>query len=363
VHTFADGPSTPVIFATAQDEDGTYAAASNVSVSVSNVNPSPTIAGAAAATTGNPYTLSLSYSDPGVDTVTRVLVNWGDVSVSGSITTALTETFSVNLASPRQANSVAQTFTHVYSSLTPNPRTVTATVIDDDNATVASNNITVTVAVAAASLSSVSIESVSASFSAFPGPATNPAVNSRSEIHAITLSFSAPVSTATTGTGAGNPLNYTLSASQFDFTSDTLGPGQSFPPPSPNLVTITPTLQAGNTQVVLTFTGNVDGVGPFSLKDGDYVLVASGITDANSLAVPGVQVNFRRLFGDANRNGFLDFSEFAGIFSAQGSRVGDPNYNPAFDFDSDGDVDVSDQIAFFAGGRFANSFGGKPPTA
>ena len=71
-------------------------------------------------------------------------------------------------------------------------------------------------------------------------------------------------------------------------------------------------------------------------------------------------MDFRRLFGDANGNGRLDFAEFSGIYFAQGSRTGDPQYNPAFDFDNDGDVDVSDQLAFFQGGRFAQSSAAPP---
>jgi hypothetical protein len=203
-------------------------------------------------------------------------------------------------------------------------------------------------------LSAVAIEGTAASFTTAPAAATNPALNSRSEVHAITLSFSANVNPGTTGSGALNPANYTLSASPYVFTQAGAVP---FTPPTP-LATIVPSPGPSASQVVLTFTGNTDFG---SLKDGDYQLVVSGLTDSGGFAITGATVNFRRLFGDANGNGRLDFADFSGIYFAQGSRVGDAAYNPAFDFDFDGDVDVSDQLAFFTGSRFARS-SAAPPT-
>jgi hypothetical protein len=340
-HTFADGPTSPVIFATASDEDGSYSAASNVTVTVNNVAPTGSISGAAAAQVNVPYTLSLRYDEPGTDTVTKWVINWGD---------GQTQTVAVNLPGPRTSASVAATASHTYTdSAPPNPRSITATLFDEDNATATVGYpLTNAVSVAVANtVVSAAIEGTTASLTD-----ANPAHNSRSNVHSVTLNFSGPVNTATTGAGAGNPANYMLSASPFVFTQ---AGAQPFTPPAP-LPTISVTVNS-STQVVLTFSGNVDGG---SLKDGDYRLSISGIADANSVAVAPATVDFRRLFGDANGNGRLDFSEFAGIFSAQGSRVGDANYNPAFDFDSDGDVDVSDQLAFFQSGRFAQSSAAPP---
>jgi hypothetical protein len=340
-HTYADGPSNPVIIATAVDEDGAYSAASNLPVTVNNVAPTGSISGAATAQVNVPYTLSLSYDEPGTDTVTKWVINWGD---------GQTQTVAVNLPGPRTSASVAATATHVYAnSATPNPRSITATLFDEDNATAAvgyplTNSVSVAVA---NTVVSATIEGTAA---ALADP--NPAHNARSNVHSVTLTFSGPVNTAATGTGAGNPAHYALATSPYTFTQDG---AQPFTPPAPlpavNVAVVS------STQVVLTFSGNVDGG---SLKDGDYRLTISGIADANSVAVAPATLDFRRLFGDANGNGRLDFAEFSGIYFAQGSRTGDANYNPAFDFDNDGDVDVSDQIAFFSGGRFARSSAAPP---
>jgi hypothetical protein len=176
-------------------------------------------------------------------------------------------------------------------------------------------------------------------------------------VYTIVLNFSGQLnSTLTTGAGALNPSNYMLSASPFAFTQ---AGAQPFTPPyggsgQPAFPTVVPTLIAGpagpSSAVMLTFNGALDGG---SLRDGDYQLTVQNLADVNGLTVASTTVNLRRLFGDFNRNGFLDFQEFSGIYSAQGSRVGDVKFNPGLDFD--GDVDVNDQIAFFNGNRFARS--------
>jgi hypothetical protein len=340
-HTYADGPSNPVIFATAVDEDGSFSVASNVTVTVNNVAPTGSISGAATAQVNVPYTLSLSYDEPGTDTVTRWVINWDD---------GQTETVAVNLPGPRTSASVAATTTHVYAnSNVPNPRSITATLFDEDNAAATvgytlTNNVSVAVA---NTVMSASIEGTAASLTD-----PNPAHNSRSNVHSITLNFSGPVDTATTGAGAGNPAHYVLSASPFTFTQSG---AQPFTPPAP--LPAVSVAVVSSTQVVVTFTENTNAV---SLKDGDYRLTVSGIADANSVAVAPATLDFRRLFGDANGNGRLDFSEFSGIYFATGSRTGDPQFNPAYDFDNDGDVDTSDQLAFFNGSRFATSNAAPP---
>ncbi len=77
-HTYADGTTNYTISATATDEDGTYAAANTVAVMVLNVAPTLAISGASSENEGSLYTLSLSSSDPGADTISSWTIDWGD---------------------------------------------------------------------------------------------------------------------------------------------------------------------------------------------------------------------------------------------------------------------------------------------
>ena len=77
-HTYADGTANYTISATATDEDGTFAAGNTVGVTVNNVAPTLTISGAASVNEGSSYTLNLSKSDPGADTISQWTINWGD---------------------------------------------------------------------------------------------------------------------------------------------------------------------------------------------------------------------------------------------------------------------------------------------
>ena len=82
------------ISATATDEDGTYAAGNTVAVTVNNVAPTLAISGAASVNEGSSYTLSLSSSDPGADTISQWTINWGDSTqvVSGNPAVSRTRT-------------------------------------------------------------------------------------------------------------------------------------------------------------------------------------------------------------------------------------------------------------------------------
>src|SRR5207237_1732276 len=77
-HTYADGPNDFTISATATDEDGTFNAANTVAVHVNNVAPTLTLSGNASVNEGSLYTLSLSSSDPGQDTISNWTITWGD---------------------------------------------------------------------------------------------------------------------------------------------------------------------------------------------------------------------------------------------------------------------------------------------
>lgn len=121
-HTYADGPADFTISATATDEDGSYAAANTVAVHVNNVAPTLTLSGAASVDEASAYTLALSASDPGQDTISGWTINWGDGS---------SQSVSGNPAS----------LTHTYAD-GPNDYTISATAADEDG-TYAANTLAV----------------------------------------------------------------------------------------------------------------------------------------------------------------------------------------------------------------------------
>ncbi|MDB5388886.1 MAG: vcbs repeat-containing protein, partial [Planctomycetaceae bacterium] len=122
-HVYADGPNVFTITATATDEDGTFNA-NNLAVTVNNVAPTLVISGATSTNEGSTYTLGLSSSDPGADTINHWTINWGDGN---------TQTVSGNPSSA----------THVYAD-GPNSFTVSATATDEDG-TFNANSLAVTV--------------------------------------------------------------------------------------------------------------------------------------------------------------------------------------------------------------------------
>ena len=77
-HTYADGDTNYTISATATNEDGTYAAGNAVLLAVLNVAPVLAISGAADVDEGSIYTLNLSSLDPGDDTISQWIIDWGD---------------------------------------------------------------------------------------------------------------------------------------------------------------------------------------------------------------------------------------------------------------------------------------------
>lgn len=125
LHTYPDGGNSYTIFATATDEDGTFAAADTVTVQVLNVDPTLSISGAASVNEGSTYTLSLSSSDPGADTIDHWTVTWGDGNV---------ETVSGN------PSSVSHAFADGNNSYT-----ISATATDEDGTFAAGNTVAVQV--------------------------------------------------------------------------------------------------------------------------------------------------------------------------------------------------------------------------
>jgi choice-of-anchor A domain-containing protein/RHS repeat-associated protein len=77
-HVYADGDADYQISATVSDEDGEYES-NTVDVSVVNVAPGVSISGPSVVAEGATYTLNLSGSgDPGTDTISQWVVDWGD---------------------------------------------------------------------------------------------------------------------------------------------------------------------------------------------------------------------------------------------------------------------------------------------
>ncbi|MBL8391325.1 MAG: cadherin-like domain-containing protein, partial [Candidatus Accumulibacter sp.] len=78
-HVYADGDANRTISVDLVDEDGTHLAAGTLAVSVNNVAPTIALAGASNVIEDTVYTLTLgAVTDPGNDTVTSYVVDWGD---------------------------------------------------------------------------------------------------------------------------------------------------------------------------------------------------------------------------------------------------------------------------------------------
>ena len=97
-HTYLDDIEHVTIRVALVDEDGTHENAGTLDVMVRNVVPTIAISGAASVDEGALYTLALgSITDPGVDTVVAIWVNWGDGTVEPAFSnSALTHIFDDN---------------------------------------------------------------------------------------------------------------------------------------------------------------------------------------------------------------------------------------------------------------------------
>jgi ELWxxDGT repeat protein len=108
----------------------------------------------------------------------------------------------------------------------------------------------------------------------------------------------------------------------------------------------------GPTTVRLAFTGN--GLIGGSLADGNYRLTvhADKVTDratgtkldgdGDGLSGGDRVADFFRLFGDLNADRFVSPAERTAVKQAVGKRAGQPGYDAALDFNSDGVIDATD---------------------
>ncbi|MEA2735262.1 MAG: hypothetical protein QOE14_1713, partial [Humisphaera sp.] len=121
-YSASDGPLTRTIALRVTDIDGNTNT-TTTTITVNNVAPTITLAGAESIADRSPYTLNFSATDPGADTISNWLIDWGDstaaTSVAGSVTSA----------------------NHTYIGASGRIITVTAT--DDDGAHQAFKEITV----------------------------------------------------------------------------------------------------------------------------------------------------------------------------------------------------------------------------
>ena len=121
-----DGPQTADVTVRVQD-DGTpsQAATETFTITVDNVDPVVTISGPATIKEGELYTIDLTASDPGQDTITSWSITWGDSVV------------------PEILPGDGATATHVYTL--PGTYIITATIQDDDGTFAAQAPIELTV--------------------------------------------------------------------------------------------------------------------------------------------------------------------------------------------------------------------------
>ena len=121
-HVYADGNNNYTINATATTS--TLPVTITVPVAVHNVAPTLVISGASDVNEGSSYTLNLSSSDPGPDTISQWTINWGDGTqiVSGN----------------------PSSVTHMYADGNAS-RTISATATDEDGTFAAGNTVAVAV--------------------------------------------------------------------------------------------------------------------------------------------------------------------------------------------------------------------------
>ena len=135
-HVYADGDSVMNISVTLVDEDGFHVAAGTHSVTVNNVAPLLTLDGNNSVEEGSVYTLTLaSLLDPGDDTVSSYVVDWGDGSTTETV---------------GSLGDVTHVFADGFAS-----HTITVTVTDEDGSydftkAVTVNNVAPTIALAGA---------------------------------------------------------------------------------------------------------------------------------------------------------------------------------------------------------------------
>ncbi len=119
-HTYADGDASYTVTVTVND-DGAQSGSDSFEVTVNNVAPTLNLSGGGSVAEGALYTLAISSSDPGADTIANYSIDWGD----GSVATALTAAELVTLGG---------SVTHAYADAAAGgtARTITVSATDED---------------------------------------------------------------------------------------------------------------------------------------------------------------------------------------------------------------------------------------
>jgi len=124
-HSYPDGQVARTITVDLIDADGTHPSAGMLNLTVNNIAPTIALSGASAVNEGSPYTLTLgAVTDPGTDTVSEYIVNWGDGS---------SDTYTA-----------AGDVTHSYADGQAAP-TITVDLVDEDGTHVGAGSLNLTV--------------------------------------------------------------------------------------------------------------------------------------------------------------------------------------------------------------------------
>ncbi|SET60723.1 von Willebrand factor type D domain-containing protein [Nitrosomonas marina] len=129
-HVFTDGASSPQVTVDLVDEDGTHVSAGSKTIIVNNVAPTIALIGNASVDEGSTYTLTGNVFDPGTDTITDYIINWGDGTTT-ALTAAELQTLSGNV-------------THVYADGASNPL-ISVDLVDEDGTHSAAGTLNVAV--------------------------------------------------------------------------------------------------------------------------------------------------------------------------------------------------------------------------
>jgi hypothetical protein len=233
------------------DDDGGVGQAGG-SVTVTNVAPTLTLSGAATVAEGSPYTLTLSASDPGADSLTGWTISWGDGSVE---TVAGSATFA----------------THTYAD-GPVSYTISATATDEDGSYGLANTVAVTVTNVAPTASIVGLPATSPEGS----PLTVSAGVADPGADSFTYAWSVAKDGVAFATGSGAEFTFTpddnaLYTLTLTVTDDDGGVGQTTG--SVTVTDVSPTL-------VLSGAPTVDEGSPYTL---DFAKTADPGDDALTL--------------------------------------------------------------------------------
>ena len=292
-HTYADGDTTPTISVDLVDEDGTHPAAGTLGITVNNVAPTIAVSGNASVDEGSTYTVNLgTVTDPGDDTVTSYIVDWGDGSTA-------------------EAFGSAGDKTHIYDDgpLTP---TISVDLVDEDGTHPAAGTLGITVNNVAPSIDPISDGAID-----------------EGETYTDSGTFTDPgndtwnTSTVDYGEGAGDqPLTISSTSTAFSL-SNTYATSGSF------TVTITVNDDDGGTDSI-TLT----------------VVVTKAFPTLPGAVGPAQDLNFDGVAEDIDGDGELTFLDIEALFqNLRSTEV--QNNQEDFDFNGNGRIDFDDIVQLF----------------